>query len=192
MHGWRCLKYGIIRPLRRSCDAFAMQPFSRVGVASSQVALDGWGMTIEQASAAPSGNVIPFPEEFRRLEASPDLIEKLPLAIYACDAAGLILWFNSRAAALWGRTPQVGDDGEKFCGAHRLHFDGRQISREETPMATVLRTIGEPFDPAKHEAMMVQPSTTAEPDSVLQVVQRGYELNGRLLRPARVIVAKAP
>ena len=32
---------------------------------------------------------------------------------------------------------------------------------------------------------------TAEPDSVLQVVQRGYELNGRLLRPARVIVASS-
>ncbi len=51
---------------------------------------------------------------------------------------------------------------------------------------------GEPFDPQRHEAMAMQPSTTAEHDSVLQVVQRGYELNGRLLRPARVIVARAP
>jgi molecular chaperone GrpE len=51
---------------------------------------------------------------------------------------------------------------------------------------------GEPFDPARHEAMAMQDSSTAEPDSVLQVVQRGYELNGRLLRPARVIVARAP
>jgi molecular chaperone GrpE len=52
--------------------------------------------------------------------------------------------------------------------------------------------LGEPFDPALHEAMLVQDSATAEPDSVLQVVQRGYELNGRLLRPARVIVARRP
>jgi molecular chaperone GrpE len=51
---------------------------------------------------------------------------------------------------------------------------------------------GEPFDPARHEAMVMQESATAEPDSVLQVVQRGYELNGRLLRPARVIVARDP
>jgi molecular chaperone GrpE len=51
---------------------------------------------------------------------------------------------------------------------------------------------GEPFDPARHEAMLAQESTTAEPNSVLQVVQPGYELNGRLLRPARVIVSKAP
>ena len=40
--------------------------------------------------------------------------------------------------------------------------------------------------------MLAQQSATAEPNSVLKVVQRGYELNGRLLRPARVIVAKAP
>jgi molecular chaperone GrpE len=52
--------------------------------------------------------------------------------------------------------------------------------------------LGEPFDPTRHEAIMTQESATAEPDSVLKVVQTGYELNGRLLRPARVIVARAP
>jgi molecular chaperone GrpE len=51
---------------------------------------------------------------------------------------------------------------------------------------------GQPFDPSRHEAMLAQESTTAEPNSVLQVVQPGYEINGRLLRPARVIVSKAP
>jgi molecular chaperone GrpE len=51
---------------------------------------------------------------------------------------------------------------------------------------------GEPFDPERHEAMAMQDSPTAEPHSVLHVVQRGYELNGRLLRPARVIVARGP
>jgi molecular chaperone GrpE len=56
----------------------------------------------------------------------------------------------------------------------------------------VIDPAGEPFDPERHEAMMAQESKTAEPNSVLQVVQPGYELNGRLLRPARVIVAKEP
>jgi molecular chaperone GrpE len=56
----------------------------------------------------------------------------------------------------------------------------------------VIDPAGEPFDPERHEAMMAQESRTAEPNSVLQVVQPGYELNGRLLRPARVIVAKEP
>jgi molecular chaperone GrpE len=55
-----------------------------------------------------------------------------------------------------------------------------------------LDPVGERFDPTRHEAMMAQESRTAEPDSVLQVVQRGYELNGRVLRPARVVVAKSP
>jgi molecular chaperone GrpE len=51
---------------------------------------------------------------------------------------------------------------------------------------------GEPFDPTKHEALSVQPSATAEPGSVLEVVQKGYEIHDRLLRPARVIVTKEP
>lgn len=51
---------------------------------------------------------------------------------------------------------------------------------------------GEPFDPNCHEAMTVQPSADAEPGSVLTVYQKGYSLNGRLLRPARVVVAAEP
>ena len=56
---------------------------------------------------------------------------------------------------------------------------------------TELNPLGEPFDANQHEAMMAQASSTAEPGSVLAVVQRGYALNGRLLRAARVVVAKA-
>lgn len=52
--------------------------------------------------------------------------------------------------------------------------------------------LGEPFDPAFHEAMTMQPSADAEPGSVLTVFQKGYALNGRLLRPARVVVASEP
>ena len=48
---------------------------------------------------------------------------------------------------------------------------------------------GEPFDPELHEAMTMQPSGEVEPGSVITVFQKGYALNGRLLRPARVVVA---
>ncbi len=51
---------------------------------------------------------------------------------------------------------------------------------------------GEPFDPARHEAMTMQASATAEPNTVLTVVQKGYSIHDRLLRPARVIVSQAP
>jgi len=49
---------------------------------------------------------------------------------------------------------------------------------------------GQPFNPEIHEAMMAQPSDAA-PNTVLSVIQRGYVLNGRLLRPARVVVSAA-
>jgi molecular chaperone GrpE len=51
---------------------------------------------------------------------------------------------------------------------------------------------GEPFDPARHEAISLVPSQTAEPNSVINVVQKGYLLHERVLRPARVVVAAAP
>ena len=55
----------------------------------------------------------------------------------------------------------------------------------------VLEPFGEPFDPQFHEAMTMVPSATAEPNSVIDVLQKGYTLNGRLLRAAMVVVAKA-
>jgi len=51
---------------------------------------------------------------------------------------------------------------------------------------------GEPFDPEFHEAISMMPSASVEPGSVLTVVQKGFSLNGRLLRPAMVIVASEP
>jgi len=54
-----------------------------------------------------------------------------------------------------------------------------------------INPLGQPFNPELHQAMVMQPSETAEPNSVLNVFQKGYVLNGRLLRPAMVVVAKA-
>lgn len=54
-----------------------------------------------------------------------------------------------------------------------------------------LNPVGEPFDPQQHEAMSMVPAPDAEPNSVVAVVQKGYMLNERLVRPAMVVVAKA-
>ncbi|WP_372981856.1 nucleotide exchange factor GrpE [Marinobacter sediminum] len=54
-----------------------------------------------------------------------------------------------------------------------------------------LNPVGEPFDPQQHEAMSMVPSPDAEPNSIVAVVQKGYLLNGRVVRPAMVVVAKA-
>ena len=48
------------------------------------------------------------------------------------------------------------------------------------------------FDPELHQAMSMQPTEDVEPNTVIAVMQKGYTLNGRLVRPAMVMVSKAP
>ena len=52
--------------------------------------------------------------------------------------------------------------------------------------------MGQPFDPNLHEALSQEETTEVEEGTGVQQVQRGYKLNDRLVRPARVVVAKAP
>ena len=49
----------------------------------------------------------------------------------------------------------------------------------------------EPFNPELHEAMTMVPVPNVEPNTVIDVLEKGYQLNGRLIRPARVVVSKA-
>jgi molecular chaperone GrpE len=49
---------------------------------------------------------------------------------------------------------------------------------------------GEPFDPNLHQAMSMVENPDMEPNSVVAVIQKGYQLNGRLVRPAMVMVSK--
>ena len=50
---------------------------------------------------------------------------------------------------------------------------------------------GAAFNPELHQAMSMQPSAEVAPNTVIEVFQKGYTLNGRLVRPAMVVVAKA-
>ena len=50
---------------------------------------------------------------------------------------------------------------------------------------------GEPFDPQLHQAMSMVPNPEVDPNTVIAVMQKGYTLNGRLIRPAMVMVSKA-
>jgi molecular chaperone GrpE len=69
----------------------------------------------------------------------------------------------------------------------------RQLHRAfEKAGIKIIDPAGQPFDPEWHEAMVAQESRDAAPNTVLTVIQKGYSLNGRLLRPARVIVSKSP
>jgi PAS domain S-box-containing protein len=74
-------------------------------------------------------------ERFRRL------VELMPVAVYVCDASGVIRVYNKRAVELWGREPKPGDTVQRFRG--RLHLyspDGTFASHRESPMVEVLRT----------------------------------------------------
>jgi len=84
----------------------------------------------------------------------------------------------------------AGDDGVKAL------LEGVELTRKTAIdvltrfSVDVLEPFGEPFDPQFHQAMTMVPSATAEPNSVIDVLQKGYTLNGRLLRAAMVVIAK--
>ena len=75
--------------------------------------------------------------------------------------------------------------GVRLC--HKLMVD--TLNKEGVE---IIDPVGEPFDPNEHQAMSMVENPDMEPNSVLAVVQKGCKLNGRLVRPAMVMVSKAP
>jgi molecular chaperone GrpE len=55
----------------------------------------------------------------------------------------------------------------------------------------VVDPAGQPFDADLHQAVSMVPNSNSEPNTVIDVFQKGYTLNGRLVRPAMVVVSKA-
>ncbi len=92
------------------------------------------------------------------------------------------------------------DDLERALQAAERHeeaalVDGVKLVEQSLRKALVKEGLTEidtagPFDPHVHEAMLSQPGEGAEPGSVLEVVQRGYRIGDKVVRPARVIVAE--
>lgn len=76
-------------------------------------------------------------------------------------------------------------EGLRLC--HKLMVD--TLTKEGVE---IIDPAGEPFDPNEHQAMSMVENPDMEPNSVLAVVQKGCKLNGRLVRPAMVMVTKAP
>ena len=78
----------------------------------------------------------PTPTESDRYQT---LFDLAPVAVYSCDASGVIHDYNGRAAELWGRRPEVGDTDEKFCGSFKMYRpDGSFMPHELCPMGDVL------------------------------------------------------
>lgn len=71
-----------------------------------------------------------------------ELLSGLPVAIYTCDAAGRVTFFNEAAAELWGRRPELGKD--LWCGSWRIYLpDGSSVPLDSCPMALVIQN-GQP------------------------------------------------
>ncbi|WP_018718306.1 nucleotide exchange factor GrpE [Arhodomonas aquaeolei] len=85
---------------------------------------------------------------------------------------------------------EEGADVEKLREGSELTLRMLQQAMEKFDIQALDPT-GEKFDPSRHEAMAAQESAEHEPNTVLQVVQKGYLLGDRLLRPAMVIVSRA-
>lgn len=83
-------------------------------------------------------------------------------------------------------------------GVDAVHLEGLRMTRDMQQEALrkagveALEPNGEPFDPQFHEAMAMVPNPEVEPNTVIDVMQKGYLLNGRVVRPAMVVVSKAP
>lgn len=86
------------------------------------------------------------------------------------------------------------DDADESENAHQGMVLTRKLLLKalEQHGLEVIDPLGEAFDPQWHEAMSMQPTDEAAADTVLSVLQKGYRLHERLLRAARVIVARAP
>lgn len=81
------------------------------------------------------------------------------------------------------------EQGEELEGVRLTHKKFMDILEKHG--AEPVNPEGEKFDPKLHEAMTTQPTDECEPNTVVNVLQKGFLLNGRLVRPARVIVAQA-
>ena len=68
------------------------------------------------------------------------LANLLPVAVYTCDARGVITYYNEQAANLWGRAPELGNAEERFCGSELLVLsNGEVLPHDQCPMAAALR-----------------------------------------------------
>lgn len=83
------------------------------------------------------------------------VLDVLPVAAYTCDPAGLITYFNTHAFQLWGRSPQLNDPVDRFCGSFKLFAaDGAPIAHDQCWMALALRT-GNQYN--GHEIILERP-----------------------------------
>ena len=96
------------------------------------------------------------------------------------------------------------DNMYRACSAAERHDEGQVVEGVEKVTGQLVALLssqglqelpispGDPFDPTVHEAVLAQPTADHEEGTIVSVLERGYLLHDKLLRPARVIVASRP
>lgn len=85
---------------------------------------------------------------------------------------------------------QAGETGPLVQGVAMVHTQLIDALRRHG--IAPIEALGQPFDPNLHQAVMQQPTTEYPPGTVVQVLQQGFQIHDRVLRPATVVVSKAP
>jgi molecular chaperone GrpE len=89
-------------------------------------------------------------------------------------------------------TKQPGADLKALAGGVELVLGQLKGALAPHGLKEIIPAVGQPFDPHQHESLSHQPSTEVPAEHVLNVVRPGYSLNGRLLRPASVVLSGGP
>lgn len=128
----------------------------------------------------------------RRADRSIENARKFALEKFVEDLLPAVDSFEKAVDAAVGHTEDEGG------AAVSAMAEGIELSLKllrgamERQGIAVVDPIGAPFDPNLHEAMTMVDNAEVEPNTVIDVFQKGYTVNGRLTRPARVIVARQP
>src|SRR5262249_46727332 len=104
------------------------------------------------------------------------VLSLMPAAVYTCDLAGRITYFNQRAAELWGREPKLDSEEDKYCGSFRLILpDGTSLPHDQCFTAAAVKT-GESF--RNQEVLVERPNGSRI--AVRMNISPFHDENGRL------------
>ncbi len=111
-------------------------------------------------------------------------VENLPVGAYMCDPNGLITYFNQHAERMWGRTPNLNDPADRFCGSFKLFAaDGSPVTHDQCWMALALRN---------GKAYKAQETVVERPDgrrlTVLAHANPLWDDTGKLIGAINVLV----
>lgn len=183
----------IAEVLEQTKPGVAEEQASETGTASPEITLEALQQQLEQAQQQAAANLdkalrtqAEMENLKKRVQKDLDDERKYGLAKFAKELLSVLDSLELGIQAATGDSPEV----VKLREGSEL-----TIKQFESVFAKfnieAIYPLGQSFNPELHQAMAMQPSANAEPNSVLNVFQKGYVLNGRLLRPAMVVVAKA-